>query len=306
MEYDTMTDRFTVRTQFPMKTNLTKRDIVSQLNSVYDPLGIAAPLLVELKTMMREILTTYSSWNDRISPPTCEKWNYACSKINNALITVPRDLLGPISYNQTAVRLWVFADASKLAIATCAYIQSQKSNELSPLVVGRTRLAPKKNAQTIPRLELLGILLAIRMADIVTGAVTNKVAEVHIVTDSEVALCWIKSTRKLPIFVSNQCNRIRNLILKFETQNVTVDFHHVPTSYNPADAGTRGLTRDQISSHAWVRGPQWLIDYPNIIFLRSIDIIQTQEILHEVAEPSAVHVTVRNAPLALEPVFDLS
>ena len=79
--------------------------------------------------MMRDILHTYSDWNDRLTPDVCHKWNKKCSEVNNALITVSRSLLGPVTYSQIATRLWVFADASKAAIAACAYIQTQESTK---------------------------------------------------------------------------------------------------------------------------------------------------------------------------------
>ncbi|KAK6028966.1 hypothetical protein OSTOST_04936 [Ostertagia ostertagi] len=92
------------------------------------------------------------------------------------------------------------------------------------------------------------------------------VETVNIVTDSEVALCWIKSSRKLPVFVSNQCVRIHKLRSQIESENVTVQFFHVPTSYNPADAGTRGLSKEQIINSAWVKGPRWLEALPKSAF----------------------------------------
>ncbi|KAK6745228.1 hypothetical protein RB195_011757 [Necator americanus] len=55
VDYNTMTDNFTVRTKFVYNKKLTKRDVVSQINSIYDPMGLREPLIVKLKSTMREI-----------------------------------------------------------------------------------------------------------------------------------------------------------------------------------------------------------------------------------------------------------
>lgn len=46
-------DSSEVTTNLQKTTKLTKRTIVSQINSFYDPIGLAGPLVVNLKSMMR-------------------------------------------------------------------------------------------------------------------------------------------------------------------------------------------------------------------------------------------------------------
>ncbi|KAK6028965.1 hypothetical protein OSTOST_04935 [Ostertagia ostertagi] len=187
---------------------------------------------------------------------TSKKWVSKCREIDNTVITIPRVIMPALdSEGGTTAHLWVFADASKIAIAACAYMQSAQNNAVSQIICGKSRLSPKKNEQTIPCLELSRNLDRSQTSE-----------TVNIVTDSEVALCWIKSSRKLPVFVSNQCVRIHKLRSQIESENVTVQFFHVPTSYNPADAGTRGLSKEQIISSAWVKGPCWLEALPKSAF----------------------------------------
>ncbi|KHJ87535.1 hypothetical protein OESDEN_12690, partial [Oesophagostomum dentatum] len=145
-----------------------------------------------------------------------------------------------------------------MALAACVYLQNVVTREVSQLISGKTRLTPKKTVQTIPRLELLAILVVMRLAKTVTNAMSTSISGVNIASDSEIALAWIKSSRKLPPFVNNQKERISKLRAQFEGNGLKVQFYHVPTHYNPADAGTRGLTATNVTQHAWLRGPQWL------------------------------------------------
>ncbi|XGW34218.1 hypothetical protein V3C99_018218, partial [Haemonchus contortus] len=92
VNYDTATDTYRVRTNFRLADKLTKKDIVSQINSVYDPIGLAGPLLVQLKSLMREVFDQGVDWKTYLDSVTCHKWNQLCSEITNATISVPRSL----------------------------------------------------------------------------------------------------------------------------------------------------------------------------------------------------------------------
>ncbi|XGW34163.1 hypothetical protein V3C99_018183 [Haemonchus contortus] len=288
VHYDTENDRFTAKTNFEMKTTLTKRDIVSQINSVYDPLGVVGPLLIGLKSLMREIFIRHPSWDDRISTEFHKKWNTLCAAVNNAEITIPRVLSAENKPLKDSC-LWVFADASKEAIATCSYIVFQDKTT-SPLVSGKTKLSPKKTPQTIPRLELLGILIALRLGCSILRTNNYLIREIAIVSDSEIALCWLKSNRKLPLFVANQRDRITALKASLEDKKCNVQFMHVPTNLNPADAGTRGLNSKQICDHMWIQGPKWLSNSKTATLVRPIDQITAQK-----NESNTIHVELTNA-----------
>ncbi|KHJ98965.1 integrase core domain protein [Oesophagostomum dentatum] len=218
---------------------------------------------------MREIYSTGADWRETIPQQLAQKWNETCEQINGIKIQIPRNAL-QYGSNDQGHTLWVFSDASKMAIASCAYLQCAKSLEITQLISGKTRLTPKKIMQTIPRLELLGILIAIRLAKNIVSNLGEVIREVKIASDSEIALAWIPCTRKLPPFVSSQRDRIMRIKLHLENAGVKTLFYHVPTNYNPADAGTRGLTAETIQNHAWIRGPQWLKKDPTKWPLRVI------------------------------------
>ncbi|EYB93586.1 hypothetical protein Y032_0180g772 [Ancylostoma ceylanicum] len=71
---------------------------------------------------------------------------------------------------------------------------------------------------------------------------------------------------------------------------LSVNFYHVPTQYNPADAGTRGLAASDIAHHDWLRGPLWLRQDPEELPPRFIEkIYEKLEIdVDEIIQPNIV------------------
>ena len=118
------------------------------------------------------------------------------------------------------------------------------------LVLGKTRAATMK-VMTIPKLELQAALLAAWLKRDICQALTVHVNQVFMSTDSTIVLQWLKSTSKHPIFIANRVCEI--------LEHTSVDeWHHVASSGNPADAGTRGMSAEVLQSTSWVRGPDFL------------------------------------------------
>ena len=299
VQYSTQTDDFSVETSICMKEKLTKRDIVSQLNSIYDPIGLAAPLLIKLKHLMREIFNCNIDWKDEIPSNLSKQWVRSCRDINNVAISVPRPLVisatGVAEYgisDTTQYSLWTFCDASEIAMATCSYLRHENTCYVNSLISGKTKLTPKKNKQTIPRLELLALLMGTRLSSNIYNSISSFIKEINVVTYSKVALAWIRSSRKLPLFVNNQRERITKIVSSLNSKKVKVNFYHVPTSENPADAGTRGLPATALNNHSWVRGPQWLAESANKWPLTSISSIAEQDAEEVAIETSLVNVEI--------------
>ena len=60
----------------PIPGEITKRIILSQINRVYDPLGLAAPVTVRAKILMRQLWTTEEKlgWDDPIPERQRNNW----------------------------------------------------------------------------------------------------------------------------------------------------------------------------------------------------------------------------------------
>uniref|UniRef100_A0A0N4W3C0 RNase H domain-containing protein n=1 Tax=Haemonchus placei TaxID=6290 RepID=A0A0N4W3C0_HAEPC len=62
------------------------------------------------------------------------------------------------------------------------------------------------------------------------------------------------------MLVNNRLKEIRRIVEAFNSEGVEVHFKFVPTNQNPADAGTRGLTKTQLDHAFWWEGPNFLCD----------------------------------------------
>ena len=113
-------------------------------------------------------------------------------------------------------------------------------------------IAPNKPT-TIPRLELLAVLIGIRGLKFVESSLQIPIKKKILWTDSTCVLNWIKSNKPLPTFVENRLKEIRD-------QN-DVEYHYVNTKENPADMASRGRKlRDLIKDELWRHGPHWLCE----------------------------------------------
>ena len=116
------------------------------------------------------------------------------------------------------------------------------------MIFAKARLASE--GITIPRLELLGILIGVRGLKFVERELGFPVTSKVLWTDSQCALQWLQSTKPLPVFVANRLKEIQSLH--------GVEFKYVPSEDNPADIATRGKTPLELSYSIWWNGPQWL------------------------------------------------
>ena len=117
-------------------------------------------------------------------------------------------------------------------------------------ILGKARVAPMK-CLTVPKLELQSALLAMRLKVDIYKVLTIPLSKTFLWTDSTTVLQWLRSFDKQPIFVTNGVSEI--------LESTTVDqWFHVPSADNPADAGTRGMSADNLCASSWLKGPIFL------------------------------------------------
>jgi hypothetical protein len=74
LKWNTVVDHFVV--VFPSKAvkEFTKRTVLSQLTSVFDPLGLASPALLEAKLFVSRLWDLELGWDDPIPDFTACEW----------------------------------------------------------------------------------------------------------------------------------------------------------------------------------------------------------------------------------------
>ena len=147
-----------------------------------------------------------------------------------------------------------FTDASADATAAVCYVRASypDGHVQVNLAYARARAAPLKKV-TIPKLELRGAVLGLRVSKIV-GEALNLPIDQHVFwTDSMNVVYWVRSAaRNFTIDVANRIGEIQEL-------TKPTQWRHVPGVQNPADVGTRGTrAADLADNKKWWQGPEFL------------------------------------------------
>lgn len=234
-------------------STLTRRKVLSTVASFFDPLGLCSPLILRSKIFFQQLWDTGKGWDDPLPDPIVVCWETLIKEWQNGEITVPR--LTPLEGAEN-VQLHIFTDAGPEAYATSVYLRSVYSEKvLTSLIFAKSRLRPLKMASTdgltIPRLELLGVLIGVRAKNFVLKALNRGINQIYMWVDSQIVLSWLGSTASQPVFVANRLTEIR--------KHRDIKFRYVRSAQNPADLGTRGMSyKDIINSELWWEGPPWL------------------------------------------------
>ena len=242
----------------------TKRKILSQVFSVWDPRGLLIPFSIRSKITLQNLnRTKYGSDDELIEDGlrVWREWRREAAELD--VVKIPTALLSqhkPV--RETSLQ--VFSDASQDACGTCAYLRREfKDNTVEcRLIAGKRRVAPLK-AQSICRLELIGALLAALLAETLTTELMTKIEKIAFWSDSTTVLHWINQTSSnYKAVVGNRVSEIHAIMSDLDSTLGAgkVCWRYVPTENNPADHITRGLRPDQLNvNHPYYGGPEFLL-----------------------------------------------
>ncbi|XP_067209942.1 uncharacterized protein [Linepithema humile] len=208
-------------------TTTTKRNVLSNVAQVFDPLGLLAPLLMNGKIIMRQLWTLKIDWDEPLPPDKDEAWQFyynSLSKLNE--LRIPRNAVSHNRSNQFDI--FGFGDTSEKAYGACLYA-----------------VAPLKTI-SVPRLELEAALLLAKLYNVVKKAYGERVRQENLWSDSTIVLGWIETPPNLlKTFVANRISKIQHLTPKNAWQ-------HVTSRDNPADMLSQGMTIEQLIDKSMV------------------------------------------------------
>ena len=243
-------------TQIASTIEPTKRNIVSTVGKLYDPLGFIAPITIRLKIFLQTLCESKIGWDELLPETLNQQWQHLVQNLREGQsISLPRTYFAGNLRDIKSCYLCGFCDASTKAYAAVVYLVVETWDDCSvSFVTAKTRVAPLRQ-QTIPRLELLSALLLSRLITTVTESLKPvlPLTSPRCYTDSQVALYWIQGINKeWKPFIQNRVKEIRG-------QVSVIHWKHCSGNTNPADIPSRGLTSLELSvSQLWRKGPEWL------------------------------------------------
>ena len=231
----------------------TRRGILATSHSIFDPLGFLAPVLIEPKLLLRELGDR--GWDEPISDDQLRRWKTWLASLEYLeSLKIPRCFKPANFEGKLVYELHHFADASRLAYGAVSYlrIEDERGNVHCSFVIGKGHLAPT-SVTTIPRLELLAAVCALRLDEILRRELEFPIGESYFWSDSTAVLQSIYNSRKrFPVFVANR-------LAEIERKSKIASWRYVPSEINPADEVSRGVKSELfVKSSNWLQGPQFL------------------------------------------------
>ena len=253
MKWDTNTDVLFYRKKpKPLEGILTKRKMLSHVASVFDPLGLIAPIIIAGRLLFQRATKLKVGWDEALPEGLTKEWTRWWLSLDDLeQITFPRCLLGEL-YDVTSCDVHHFCDASQIAWGSAAYvrIQGPGGKVHTCLIKAKGRVAPVKQI-TIPRLELCAAVTAVHMDIELRREMTLEILTSTFWSDSEIVLKYIRNeTLRLKLYVANRITFISN-------NTDLVQWRHVPTLVNVGDIVSRGSTVMDLPD-TWKSGPEFL------------------------------------------------
>lgn len=253
LSWNLKTDTFTFRVDAEEKP-FTRRGVLATVNSVFDPLGLAAPVTIQGKFLLRDLTADTKDWDAPLPTVREAEWEAWKNSLQDlAQFEIPRVYSKVSLFSAKRKEIHVFSDASTKAIAAVAYLRVMNDNGSCTVgfVIGKAKLAPL-SAHTVPRLELGAAVLAVEVAELIQGEMDITPDAVEFYSDSKVVLGYIHNqTRRFYVYVSNRVQRIRK-------STRPEQWHYISTSQNPADHATRSVPASDLKDSTWLSGPAFL------------------------------------------------
>lgn len=253
----------------PSERPVTKREILSDLQKIFDPLGWIAPSTVMAKILIQKLWLERIGWDERIKETLEEEWKQIRSDFTHTNEIEIQRWLGTHGIDKEKIQIHGFCDASMRAYAASVYIRVEKSDGTveTKLIAAKTRVAPLK-VVSLPRLELCGAVLLAKLMAQVGSAMRVLASQMYAWTDSTIVIAWLSGEpTRWKSFVAN---RVVEVLENVDNKH----WHHVQSHENPADLGSRGMLLSELKNcELWWKGPRWLSEKE--IKIKAQEVVET-------------------------------
>ncbi|GFY26302.1 integrase catalytic domain-containing protein [Trichonephila clavipes] len=251
-------DCFSFRVKIDLHELNTKRDVLSTIARIYDPLGLLGPVVAKAKIFLQKLWMLKIDWTDLLPDTINREWRQfveSLQVVND--ININRCI---VVEQPEVIELHGFSDTSQSAygaVVCCKSITSDRKM-IVHLIASKSRVAATKQT-TIPRLELCAAVLLAKLVHRVKQALKLNVTNTFLWSDSIIVLSWIrKESYQIKTFVANRIATIQEM-------TSSEQWRYVATEDNPADFVSRGMDSLKLKTcELWWNGPKFLMSnqYP--------------------------------------------
>ncbi|KAL0810381.1 hypothetical protein ABMA28_010526 [Loxostege sticticalis] len=232
----------------------TKREALSAVMSVYDPLGLLSHFTIRAKIILQNVWRAKLGWDEPLPEAEAEDFKKWLTELkgNIAEIRLPRCY---DQNNHERRELHVFCDASEQAYAAVVFWRLVREDGTVNVILAaaKAKVAPLKT-QSIPRLELQAAVIGARLADAVITEHEWQPSDTIFWSDSRTVLHWIRQdARRYTPFVAHRLGELAE-------RTKTRQWRWIPTEHNVADDATRLKSRAVTSDDRWFTGPKFLYE----------------------------------------------
>jgi len=236
-------------------SSLTRRLVLEQVMSIFDPLGLLSPFTFIAKLNLRETWANKLGWDDPLPPDLYRKWSCFFQKLFQ---------VNELEYDRTLRpenaegKPWlvIFSDASDLAYGFVGYVRWKLSGGgyWVRLIMAKCRIAPLRKLST-PQMELNAAVLSARARKIIQREMRFDFERILHLVDSETVLNMVnKTSTRFKVFEGVRIGEIQA-----STQGDMSDWAWLPGSKNTADWLTRGKVPCELGPESeWWLGPSIL------------------------------------------------
>ena len=230
---------------------------MKKIGTVFDPLGLVSPFIVQAKIMLQELWSRGYDWDEEVQDEVAnhiQLWLLQLSSLAN--ISIRRYL-----HDQKPVKskeVVTLVDASQQAYGALSYLRCryEDGTVTSRLIISKSKVA-LLTPITVPRLELMAAIVGFRLTQCVSRTLGLPIKAATFYSDSTDVLWWIGGKgRDFRPFVANCIGEIQ---LSTEPSQ-----WHVSTNENSADLCSRGTSAVELAgSQLWWNGAEWLMKARN-------------------------------------------
>ena len=239
-----------------VRMKLTRRMLLSIVNSCYDPYGLLSPITIQMKIALRRMYSKELNigWDDELPREIKEQWVRVLSRVKEAeKVSFKRCVKPENSVGQPD--LVICNNGSELAMCSATYVRWEctEGDVDCRLWAAKTRVTPLQKL-TIPRIEMQSAVMGVRLAESIKKNSIWAFRSVYHMTDSKCLLATLsKDTGALGEFSGN-------LVTEILLTTTTEQWFHIKSKDNIADLGTRenASATDIDEKSQWQRGPSWM------------------------------------------------